>query len=417
MPSQPTLVETALKAVVSLYRTAGRPEVLENNRFEADIVANEQIINAITTCEKLDNPFGRFEELLVDNSEYIDGQDILNGQQLQLCWALSTSGELPFYRSFEHLINTRKTLFKGEMPETYYIANEDLLVDQNHSVEKSLRLKSICQLIKYLSQIAHYHDEKSHADTFRLVFVINDTSKNGYHPVVLETKYTESELDGSELNLATLKEIVVAESNAESHAQEKTSMFRLCLAEMVESTPNEKNTFSHILDNWEELLKRYKQSFDIYLSGFSFNKVRNELAKAEVEVANSLSKVLSDITGKLFSIPVSFAALLTMKKLESIEENVLFVIGTLIVSLIISGLVRSQLLLKRNIDSSSKMIFSQLNQKKEEYPEELQKCLEDAKYTISKQSRLLGITLHGARIVGWSISFTAILLFVIKFWE
>ncbi|AVJ56740.1 hypothetical protein C5610_10865 [Idiomarina sp. OT37-5b] len=416
MSNKSSKIEVILSSIVSLYRASGRPHIGDNNRIEAELSATEQLISAIQKCQSLDNTFGRFEELLVDDLELGDNQQIAPGQQVQFRWALSTGGVLPFYNSFSQLLTNRKTLFKGDIPETYYISQDDLLVEPNHKGPKSTRLASICKLISLLSEIAHYHDEKTHAETYQLVFVINDTSKNGYHPVVLETRFEEDDLDGEELDLRTLSVIVDSEKSAESHAQEKASMFRLCLAETIEATPKEINTFKYVLNTWEELLRKYKQNFDIYISGFSFSKLRNELAKAEVEIANSLSRVLSDVTGKLFSIPISFAALLTMKKLDSVGEGALFVSGALLVSLIISGLVRNQLLLKNNIDASQRMVFNQFEQKREDYPQDLKNCLDEAKMTIDKQSKLLGLTLHGARAVGWSISITATYIFWMKFY-
>ncbi|MEQ5808918.1 hypothetical protein J3369_16050 [Alteromonas sp. NFXS44] len=415
MSTQPSGAEAVLRSIVSLYRSSGKPAITNNNRIEADLNATEGLVKAIQECRSLNSSYGRFEELLVDDNEIDDDEKISVGQRVQFCWALSTGGFLHFFKSFSQLLGNRKTLFKGDIPETYYISEEDLLVEPHFSEPKTDKLRSICKLIKLLSEIAHYHDEKSQADTYQLVFVINDSSKSGYHPVVLETRFDKSDLEGTELNLRTLMDIVSAEKNSESHAQEKASMFRLCLAETIEGMPNEGNAFQYILKNWDDLLKKYKQSFDIYISGFSFSKLRSELAKAEVEIANSLSKVLSDVTGKLFSIPISFAALLTMNKLDSIGESVLFVMGTLLVSLIISGLVRSQLLLKSNIDASRRMIFNQFDQKREDYPQDLKDCLDQAKSTIRKQSNLLGLTLHGARVIGWFVSICALFIFWMRF--
>lgn len=408
-------IDSSLHSVVSLYRAAGLPSI-SDSRFEAELYADAQLISAIEKSLLLDKSVGKFDELLVDDSDLSDNQKIQIGQNIQFTWALSTSGSLPFYQSFEQLLSSRKTVYKGDSPECYYIANADLLVESNTTNVMGRRLKSICQLIKLLSQVAHYHDEKSQADTYQLVFVINDSSKNGYHPVVLDTKFEQSDLDGEVLDLRTLEDIVHAEQRAESHAQEKASMFRLCLAEIIESVSKDEKPFKYLLSNWEELLAKYKQNFDVYISGFSFSKLRNELAKAEVEIANSLSKVLSDVTGKLFSIPLSFAALLTMNKLKTVEESILFVLGTILVSLIISGLVRSQLLLKRNIDSSRDMIFGEFELKRDGYPQQLKDCLDDAKKTIDNQSKLLNRTLYGARFLGWSVSIIATYIFVLRFW-
>jgi hypothetical protein len=407
--------ENALKEIVVLYRAVGKPEISSNNRFEASVIATQDIIQAITSCNQLDGCYGRFEELLINDSELRRDQGVAIGDNVFLSWALSTNGTPPIYKNFHSMFNSRKTLFKGKTIEEFFIASDDLLVLEGSENKKANCLKAICELINLLSEAAHYHDEKSQADTYRLVFVTNTNSNNGYHPVLLETKFTEVDLTEKQPDLTALREIISADKFKQSHAEEKICMFRLCLAEVIESTPSGKTVFSHVLENWSDLLQNYKKSFDVYLSGFSFSKLRNDLAKTEVDIAYSLSKVLSDITGKLFSIPISFVALLSMAKLDTVAENVVFVIGTMLVSLIVSGLVRNQLLLKNNIDSSTKLIFEQFEFKKDDYPEELKQCLENAKSTIDKQSRLLGITLHSARVVGWLVTLIAITVFNLKF--
>ncbi|KXS34071.1 MAG: hypothetical protein AWU56_2317 [Idiomarina sp. T82-3] len=316
--------KTQLQTIVTLYRAFGKPSLIEKNSFSATAIASTEIIDAIKDCQALSPSCGRFDEVLVNGKEQRADQALKVGDEISIRWLLSTNGQIPFYRDYCHLLESRTSIYKGSAPDFYYVSDEDFINDEVSCSQTSQRLQKLCQVIECLSVIAQYHDEKSTSDTFRLVFIVPESETKPHQPIVLDTKFRMSDLAGPEIDISTIQEIATAISSEETHAQEKAGLFRLCLADIIESTPEACSSFSYLIQEWPTLLQKYKQSYETYISGFAFNRVRSELAKVEVEIASSLSKALNDITTKLLSIPISFAALLTMSKLESIEENVIF---------------------------------------------------------------------------------------------
>ena len=124
---------------------------------------------------------------------------------------------------------------------------------------------------------------------------------------------------------------------------------------------------------------------------------------------------MNDITGKLFGIPISLVALISMLKLESILENLVLVFGTLLFSLIVSGLVKNQLLLRKSINIGADLTFSTYKVEKASYPSDLKSCLKNSEKTFKAQSRFLLLGLWSARVIAWLITFIAVYIFIEKF--
>lgn len=404
---------TALEKVVSLYRLIGCPRV-ENGTFTAEIEVTSELKCAMSNCDELSISYGEFDELLKNNSVDISSpSEISEGDTIKLKWKIATNGSVLFFNSYADLLENHKSVFRGENLDQFYIAQDNVLSTEDGENSRLATLTSVVNLISLLSKIAHYHDEKTKEDVFRLVFIL--TEKDTHKPYVLKTLFQEIDLSIGAIGLSTLNELVEAQDKNYAHSSEKLGIFRFALANVISQCPPSDNEFSYLLKHWSELLTEYKASFDIYISGFSFNKVRTELAKAEIELASSLSKVMNDITGKLFGIPISLVALISMLKLESILENLVLVFGTLLFSLIVSGLVKNQLLLRKSINIGADLTFSTYKVEKASYPSDLKSCLKNSEKTFKAQSRFLLLGLWSARVIAWLITFIAVYIFIEKF--
>ncbi|EWH05070.1 hypothetical protein AT00_16650 [Pseudoalteromonas lipolytica SCSIO 04301] len=404
---------TALEKVVSLYRLIGCPRV-DNGIFTAEIEVTSELKCAMNNCEELSTSYGEFDELLKNNSVDISSpSEISEGDTIKLKWKIATNGSVLFFNSYADLLENHKSVFRGESLDQFYIAQDNVLSTENGENSRLATLTSVVNLISLLSKIAHYHDEKTKEDVFRLVFIL--TEKDTHKPYVLKTLFHEEDLSLNAIDLSTLNELIEAQECNHAHASEKLGIFRFALANIISQCPPNENVFSYLLKHWSILLKEYKASFDMYISGFSFNKVRTELAKAEIDLASSLSKVMNDITGKLFGIPISLVALISMLKIDSIAENVVLVVGNLLFSLIVSGLVRNQLLLRQSINIGANLTFSTYKVENGSYPYDLKKCLTRSEATFKSQSRFLLLGLWSARIIAWLVTFIAVYIFIEKF--
>ncbi len=72
--------------------------------------------------------------------------------------------------------------------------------------------------------------------------------------------------------------------------------------------------FQYLLANLKELKKRYEDGYKIFASGFSYEKVRDQVEAARVEYTGKIHKVFSDIQNQLLSIPVATIIVATQMK-------------------------------------------------------------------------------------------------------
>ena len=63
--------------------------------------------------------------------------------------------------------------------------------------------------------------------------------------------------------------------------------------------------FEYLLDNASDLKRSYEQGYDLFATGFSYEKVRDQVEAARVDYSARIHKVFSDIQNQLLSIPVA----------------------------------------------------------------------------------------------------------------
>lgn len=76
----------------------------------------------------------------------------------------------------------------------------------------------------------------------------------------------------------------------------------------------ESRRFSFLLTHLGDLRKRYEAGFNLFASGFSYQKVRDEVESAKVEFTGKIHKVLSDVQNQLLGIPVATIVVATQMK-------------------------------------------------------------------------------------------------------
>lgn len=103
-----------------------------------------------------------------------------------------------------------------------------------------------------------------------------------------------------------------------------------------------KYDFENLICHWDKFVKLFENNLSTYMSGFSFHKARKEIAKSEAEFAEKISKLITDLTTKVLSIPVSLLASFGIIKLTSRSEMLLVLLGVLLSSLILHMVLLNQ---------------------------------------------------------------------------
>jgi len=358
----------------------------------------------------------RFDQIDVDGEDVLEEQLPKEGSQVTFCLRLPTSSSVRFHKNLAGLIEIEPRISRGQLPEEYYLIEEDYYTKDIQKPKIIQSLDRVCNLIKSLSGLAHYHDEKPSNGYSRLVFLHPDIASS-IKPVELETKVTISIVEAA-VDLDPRLAVELNESSAinDPHHSAKVGVFGACLATFIANQPV-RNAFNHLVSNWQKFAIEYQRDLSTYLSGFAFHKAKIEVAEAELKIAAEFSKVMNDLTGKLLSIPVSVAALISIPKVNTILEKLLLLFGFSIASFILSKTIANQRRQFERIKNAKDLVIGAIEGKKQSYPEELSDIISKLSYNLKKDERGLETSLKIFNILSWSPLIISFFVIGYLYWE
>jgi len=249
-----------------------------------------------------------------------------------------------------------------------------------------------------LSKLAHYHDSKTTDDHLKLVFLQPDEAKPA---VVIETIISPTVLFYEPPDVCLIDELCVGDIKTDPHFNAKRGVFGVTLIEFMNKRPLEQSKFEWIVQHWREFIILYQQNLGTYISGFAFHRVKREIAEKEFYIAGQLSKVTSEITGKLLSIPISFAVIIAVLKSDTIFEKLILVAGLALAALVISGSVRNQQKQLESIGHAKQVIFNSFEGDRDSYPEDINTEITKMVDGLDRNETYLFRLLWFFRVLSW----------------
>lgn len=401
----------SLSEIVKLYRVVGKPSV-RNGSFSAVVPWASDVIDLVNFIRKENDRC--FDEILIDGSEYLSSDHLPNsGTSVEFDFKLPQQSSSQFYDSVEHLIERAPDVSKGSLPDEFYIIYEDYYSgDDSSAPNNMLALESIIDLIDGLSHLAHYHDQKLVASkSMRLVFIHPDYDKK-IQPAVLETKITNEMLNISPLNTQLIKGLNSENVLNNPHYNAETGVLGNTIVDFINGRSDGQAAFKHLIENWDAFLLLYHKNLSTYLSGFAFHKAKKEVAEAQINLTERFSNVINNISGKLFSIPLSFAAVFAMFKSESSAERFVFLLGLIMASYIIFKAVKNQRQQLIGIIHSKNIIFDALDGNVDTFPNELVREIETMKHNLNNSEMELVSNLRTFYWLCWIPTIVGIVVFL-----
>lgn len=356
-----------LKNFVEFYRLNNKPPFSEDKTVVLECARSEENI-ALLQAIRADG---------VDVDADPDLKDLLpDDSQIDLELQIPTNGEFFAYRTLEEMLSDAKTLLNGEYPAEFYIVADDFYsVEQQKLSSKYQNLFNLCSLIKGLGELAHYHDAKQKDGKNNNFVFIDESEIITAKPVVIKPTINLVMLEQPLLDVALIESFHSPKEKVSPTVGKEKAFFRVSIIEFLGQLKHLSQTelFVHLVMNWSEFLVSYQRNLETYLSGFAFHKARKEVSDEEFKVAEQYSKIIGDIAGKLFGLPVSFVALLGLFKSDItliVELVVLFSVCT--ASWLMSSLVTNQIKQLERIDHAKGIAFDALENQKTAYPVDLQ---------------------------------------------
>lgn len=393
-----------------LHQSIGLPSELVNNQLSGIMHCTVHNLNLLKECAT--SRHCRITEISMNNKS-IDIEDIDNviacNSEMTVSIKILQSENSLIFKNINDLLTRRLSLSNGDKIEDFYFYS----TGESSKIGKGLILKnkldSICELINGLADLAHYHDKKSGTDKPSYVFVNESDISNG-RPLVIETSITEEMLLSPLIDISVFSDFSSSSSTNPNIGREK-SVFRATLIEYLKNKPLNESEFNTLIQGWNDFLILFRKNFDTYISGFAFHKVRQEVANAELTIANELSKIMGEIGGKVLGVPISMVAIIPIVNSNSIFESLIITLGLVITSIISSQVIFNQQNQLERVIDAKKIMFPSEEIKNSQHPDFLKTLVTTASEKLDLNQSKINITLWFFRVICWLPALFSIIVF------
>ncbi|MBQ0266757.1 hypothetical protein [Providencia huaxiensis] len=395
----------AIEDIVNLYRAAGRP-IWSNRRFKISVNYCESVHDLISKL--YDSSITILDEVVFDGKLYCIGESDeipTTWSHVELTCIPPSRSENKFYSNVDDLLST-DSVKKGTLPNSYYLVDIDYYSNDNKKPDEILKLEGLCIFINQLSTLAHYHDSRDSDDSYKLVF-INNNDNGKSTSAILNIELIKDLIYVENADYSILEYFNNPQSKSTPHYHEKIGIFRNTIVEFV---CENKVSFQDLVKNWSDFNKLYQDNLATYLNNFSFHKARKEVAEAETNFAEKLSKITSDIAGKILSIPISMAAAIAILKLSDIKEISLAVISIIITSIFIHFILLNQYKQLNRVIHAKDLVFRPFENDEKTYPSELLNDVLEALTNLNKNQKFAKTTLEWLIFITWIPSAISVIL-------
>lgn len=203
------------------------------------------------------------------------------------------TGTIGYYETLNNYIVGNKYKNKAS---NYYIHDIEYtsFLDGNSNAEIQ-KYKTNLDIINLLRLVADY--ETSDGGDLELFFY---GSENG---AALKIQYSAEDLKSiSQENIEELESQFIEKTDM----QERIQIFK---TELISSL-NKKAGYSYLIKNWETLVNNYSKSFNLYLAGFSFEKLKTASSEHFHELSDRIHQTIGKVSNYIFAVPVAFIFLL-----------------------------------------------------------------------------------------------------------
>jgi hypothetical protein len=373
---------------VALYRLAHRPPFVEGQFAYAGPCSTE-LSQVISDCSRLPSTVGEFV-----------GLPQTQASDVQFRWMPGHNPSACYYMSTDELVERSTALSRGDRPANFYLVEEDYLADESNPPARLQAAFRLCDLVAALSKLALTSADLKDAPSRVLLFIQPAGEKTLPKTLELTPRILPDMLDMPVPDLSSVEQLVADGADKQLHVAERRGFFRLAVADVLIEPEGKNQPFLHLVRSWARVLESYQRNVEVYLSNFSFEKLRLDVATASVDYAGKLTKSLNDSTAKLLALPLSFAAVAGVQVSPSFMGATIAVLGALLVSILLAAMLQNQLLELRAIRTGFANVFDPLA--REAGSDTVIGCvLRDARTAFTRQSGLLIKVMWTVRCIAW----------------
>lgn len=405
-----------LETIVRLYRFLNKPLYnAEERSFYYEGSYDEILYSKLITLD-LDSELIQETDFEIDGEFFFTPSDFpqpKSGSSIKFTIKFAFDGLKAFYSDWSEFITTSHyELVKFNYPEEFYVVSDDYFSKENTINFSNKKLLNLIEFAKCLSIQAEYIDHSS--DDFLRLFYFYKSEEGSVEKLLLKINYNKPSLFLNELDHSIFSELYNQESD-DLLINEKKNIFLATLSDFLKPIP-EDDRFCTLVIEFKKFKELFSNNLKVYFNKFSFQKIRQEVANAEIDFSDKCSKTLFDIQAKLLGIPVSLAGVIVLTKASSGFEIILLVMGLVFTSLILYSTVKVQLSNFNIIKSASKNVFDGFESRYKSYPKTLMIMIEEEWDKIEKQQRKTFFWLIGFLILSLVPAALSVFFVICKLW-
>jgi len=191
-------------------------------------------------------------------------------------------------RTFNDLLSSPEARLSE--PKAYFVVDRALEKSTRHPPSMLIAYRKILELVALFAEAASYLDRTRQ----ELVFF-----REG--KFVVPVRYDAEAI--SKVSLATAEKLLDM-FREDLHKDQKLAILSEAIAHTGESQPVARR-FAYLLENIDKLVDEVGNGYRLFVSSFSYSKIRSELENAKVEYIGKIHRTLIDIQGQLLGIPVA----------------------------------------------------------------------------------------------------------------
>lgn len=211
--------------------------------------------------------------------------------------------------------------FCGDSPEKYYLIDEDYASWEEPKHEDVLAYRRSIRLATLLKRLEDLF--RTRQGTAGEVVLL--ASRKLIIPIIFDSPVlsrvpAQSVIDSFEEDIFR-----------DHHRDARKDIAKRVLVRFLDSVPEDER-FSDFLTRIPELHQAFLADFDIYSSGFNFDKAREEFERKKLDFVVKINAATTDVMNKLIAIPVGQGLLVSQMKKEVGYElvNLALIVGSVI---------------------------------------------------------------------------------------
>ena len=354
-------------------------------------VANDHIAGILRAIDADERLYDLTQISLVDAHPFNVGDDV------------SINVRAPSYklgllaRNFDALFAAPHASF--EEPSAYYVIDPGYARGDEPVPAPLARYRAMLVVVSLLREAANYVSELQR----ELVFL-------GEEQVVVPITFVASDLPTSLEGQASRLNAIF---EGATHRDEKTRLLADSVTEVVRAQ-RQSERFVYLIANLGLLCEKVEKGYRLFVSSFSYSKVKKEIETARLDYVGKIHKTIVDVQGQLLGIPVATIVVATqLKKPEGCDvafwTNTAVLLGAWIFIGLLWVAVRNQLHTLDTIGLEMGAQRTRLNREEAALRDEFVGMYDDLDKRVSWHRTALKVV-SGAALVGAALSTLAYLM-------